>query len=317
MPGVWQGRVVRPVIMSGKLWMIGCTFCKLPAGTAYNYWTSTDGITWTGNGFIVGGATKSRQGIDPIVFNGQVYFFGGDNGTSGNPGTPYTDTREWQLGAPWNWLSTPNNFPPLSFYRSYVLDGVLYVAGGVNSATGVPNNQVWSSPDAYHWSPVVTTATNPPLWQSRSNHGVVVVPEPAKPDLVVTNIIWAPKNGNQSGVMPIPRSTTDQVYFTFTIKNNGTASTTLTPGSFQVTLNSVPQAIPVPPLLVVSPTSSVTLSPGQSYTFVDIPSNPTATIRQVPGNYTMKGNVDASNVIIESDETNNTGPSPYPILTIY
>ena len=317
MPAIWQGRVVRPVIYNGSLAMIGCTFCSGPAGVAYNYWSSLDGITWSLSGYITGGAAKSRQGTDPVVFKGQMYTFGGDKGVNGSPGLSYTDTLEWDLGAPWNWRSTPNNFPGLSFFRSYALDGVLYVSGGVNSATGVPNNQVWSSPDAYHWSPVATLATNPPLWEARSNHGVVVVPEPARPDLVVTDIAWTGKFGTAAGTQPIQRSAVDfDVWFDVTVQNRGTADAIINPAApaFLLTVNSTPMAVSVAPLASTGQPTPYILPPGQSYTWRSIKTVVGNTLRTTPGSYSIKATADASNGIPESDENNNAFTQPTPLI---
>lgn len=183
----------------------------------------------------------------------------------------------------------------------------LYVLGGSSIIPLGQIREVWkaTNPDvAAGWSLVTAT----PGWVSRLGHSVAVLP--LKPDLVITSIQWSDTFGAAPNNLPIAHSNDPYIYFTFIIKNIGTADATL-PVSFppfELSMDTVPQALSIPPFLLTSPASVITLAPGQSYTFNNIPNSSASTMRANVGSYVLTGFVDSHmpGSVDELSETNNT-----------
>lgn len=183
----------------------------------------------------------------------------------------------------------------------------LYVLGGALSNS--PTRDVWraANPDiAGGWLPQVTPN---PGWSSRFGHSVAVLP--LKPDLVITSIKWTGTYGNTPDNLPVAQSSTDPyIYFTFVIKNIGTADAvlTVTHPPFELKMDSVPQALSIPPFLLTSLANTITLAPGQSYTYNNVPNSSYSQMRVNVGSYVLTALVDSflPGTVDELSETNNT-----------
>jgi hypothetical protein len=105
-------------------------------------------------------AFSARQGAAVAGFLGQLYLFGGVN-ASGVLSDAWTSID----GITWNPLSgAPAN---RSYGKAIVLNNVLFLMGGLNSA-GTYLNDVWSTPDGVTWTEVTANAP----WGGRTDFEV-------------------------------------------------------------------------------------------------------------------------------------------------
>lgn len=183
----------------------------------------------------------------------------------------------------------------------------LYVLGGTTVSPLGGTHDIWkaTNPDIVGgWSLVTAN----PTWSSRFGHSVAVMS--FKPDLVITSIKWSDTYGAAPNNLPITHSNDPYIYFTFVVKNIGTADAVLTTTfpPFELSMDSVPQALSIPPFLLTSLGSTITLSPGQSYTFNNIPNSSASTMRANVGSYVLTATVDSHlpGAVDELSETNNT-----------
>jgi N-acetylneuraminic acid mutarotase len=295
------------LVFQNKMWLIGGGTTPSSGVGITNpdrlkdVWSSPDGMTWTHSD-----TNTTLAGIqDPqwtprtvaggSVFQNKMVVLGGSMQTV--PGATGVLTNEvWSSpdGVTWTQSTGAIGWSARRSPSVVTYNNTLYVLGGKSSASS-PLNDIWSSSDGVSWIQVTPSAP----WSGRHEFFALVVPRISipKPDLVVTNINFL----NQ----PIYQHLTPwSLPFLVTVKNNGNASALLTP-SFRTELTSIPTAGVTGALAVVSPTSQITLSPGQSYTFSGSTQS-TSIIGVYATTYQVTARTDTTSVISESNETNNT-----------
>jgi N-acetylneuraminic acid mutarotase len=133
------------VAFNGKLWVIGG--CVSATNCLNDVWSSVDGVAWTNE---VLSAPFSERGVGAIVFNNALWVLGGET----SAGVPIDDAWRSIDGINWTLQSRGAHASPRTRSVFQVLNGRLYVVGGVsngNYTTGVRYNDVWSSADGLTW----------------------------------------------------------------------------------------------------------------------------------------------------------------------
>jgi uncharacterized protein affecting Mg2+/Co2+ transport len=275
------------VVFDNKMWVIGGLSSS---GFMNDVWSSPDGVNWTQ---MTGNAPwVKRISHTAVALDNKLWVIGG------------MKTGSYQLNDVWyssngvSWTQATGNALWTSRFghASVVFDNKMWVLGGLHFfGSGGILNDVWFSPDGVSW----TQATGNAPWLARRLYQAVTVPASfgPKPDLIVTNITFSNQPIYQR-VSPWP------LPYTVTTKNNGNSPVTLSP-SFRIDLTSTPVAVPSGVLGTLSPTTAITLAPGQSYTFTGM-TRADATIGVYANTYQITATTDAGNSVVEVNEGNNT-----------
>jgi hypothetical protein len=146
----FEGSYNFPVfVVRGEMWAFH------PRGT----WTSRDGRTWTPTPLPSSGLNTGYQKY--VALGDAVYALGTMSGnyldlhlTSKIART--RDLRRWEV------VAAQSNLPPRVFYGAVVHGGKIWLMGGFDGRAYF--NDVWSSPDAVHWTRVLEHAP----WSARN-----------------------------------------------------------------------------------------------------------------------------------------------------
>jgi len=132
-------------VFGGKLWVFGG--CTSSTTCVNDVWSSDDGVTWVN---ASPSAAFSARGAGVVVFNNTLWMIGGETAA----GVAINDVWRSNDGINWTQQTLGTHFAPRTRYGVQVLNGRLYVVGGVSNgdyATGVAYNDVWSSADGVAW----------------------------------------------------------------------------------------------------------------------------------------------------------------------
>lgn len=135
-------------VFNNNLWIAGGNG---NGGNCLNdVWSSPDGVNWTEA--VTNAAWSARQWASLVTFdNGegagpQLWLVGGD--TCSN--NAFADVWSSPDGATWSAATTTAAFGPRDMQGCVVLNGKMYVMGGVNLSTYY--DDAWSSPDGVNWT---------------------------------------------------------------------------------------------------------------------------------------------------------------------
>jgi PKD repeat protein len=138
------------------MWILG----GLSNSGFYNdVWSSPDGTNWMQ--VTASAPWSARTGFGAVVFNGQMWVLGGNDGNNLNDVWASPDGTNWTevtAAAPWS---------PREWFGAVAFNNQMWVLGGNN---GNNLNDVWSSPDGTNWTQVMSAAS----WSQRSEFGSVM-----------------------------------------------------------------------------------------------------------------------------------------------
>ncbi|TQV74553.1 hypothetical protein FKG94_16205, partial [Exilibacterium tricleocarpae] len=198
------------VAFNDKLWLVG----GYDGRVTNDVWSSPDGIAWTQE--ETGNAVFSpRQKHQVVVFDNKLWVIGGLVGDyygeelalaeEGEGESDYTNDVWWSSdGIEWNQvLPSGDVFSPRFGHQVVVLDGKLWLVGGIGGEFIEAQTDVWSSENGSAWTQVSTTAP------ARSGEDQVVVFD-GKLWLVgsedvfgeVTNSVWSSQDGDEWSSIP-------------------------------------------------------------------------------------------------------------------
>ena len=137
-------------------------------------WSSPDGFTWTQ--LTADAGFEGRAGLSAIVFEGEIYVFGGSTandpsivGMGGPPRVYFGDV--WKSSDGINWVEVNDDAPWAARAGASVTvkDGYIYLLGGEFGFTGFPPpyfNDVWRTTNGADWELVTASAD----WSPRPGH---------------------------------------------------------------------------------------------------------------------------------------------------
>jgi hypothetical protein len=156
----------------------------VPSSTFFNdVWKSDDGSTWAQATPAAG--WEGRAGLSAVVFQGQIFVFGGSQGddvsTGGQGRRLFNDVWRSSDGEAWTRVTANAPWAPRAGAAAVVKNGYIYLLGGERGFTcgGAPGcvperdlyfNDVWRSRDGKRWD-LVTAAAG---WSPRPGHQCVV-----------------------------------------------------------------------------------------------------------------------------------------------
>lgn len=160
----WGARTGHETLVhNGQLFILGGGV----TGTLFSdVWSSLDGQTWL---FLTGASPWTpRIDFSSVSFNGKIYVIGGSTAVPVYP--YYTSVRAsdvWSSpdGVTWNQEIANAPWGSRSKHSSVVLNGKIYIIGGIETGRGLTND-VWSSSDGINWTQ--ETASAP--WSVREGH---------------------------------------------------------------------------------------------------------------------------------------------------
>ena len=164
-PFGWQGRVLHHVeVFKNKIWVMGGQriLSADPADHFNDVWNSEDGIHWN---LVTAHAAWSPRGIitGSAVFKNKMWIVAG-----GIYGEKYFN-EVWNSADGKKWAKvkqpSPAYFSPRYYNDIHVLDGKLWMMGGVNETGNL--NDVYFTEDGVHWTQVAYTD-----WGGRHAFGV-------------------------------------------------------------------------------------------------------------------------------------------------
>lgn len=276
-------------------------------------WHSSNGSAWTQAPNAPWG-DPYRIGYSSVSFGGKLWILGGvvynNSYSDSNDVWSSLDGITWAQSATPPWLGREG-------HASVVFNGNMWVIGGRHSFGGGYNfNDSWYSSNGTTW-----TQANPASapWLVRGYHAMVVTPVSfgTQPDLLVTDDLkWtdhynstisiANQNYGQGSVS----HGSQYVYFKAVIKNIGTAPLLTDNMTFKLYKGSVAPANVYGSLQFGN--TGITIAPSATYTIYfknDIPPVGSA------GTYHLILVGDTANIILESNETNNTsGAIPFTVI---
>jgi N-acetylneuraminic acid mutarotase len=334
-PG-WSAGLVLPLVFNNKLWVFG----GLNAGGTGqgDVWSSVDGVTWTRA--VSGAPWGARSMTNPVVFNNKIFIAGG----WGQPGVSMNDVWSSPDGINWTQVTAHAPWASRNGHSTIVFNNKLYVLGGYDSNNYM--NDVWSSVDGITWTQVTAHApwalryaqtslvfnntlyilggNNGPLlndiwssvdgitwtqvtahapWAPRYYSQTVVVTPPVLPDLTVSSLIFDANSLKQSNS---PRG----VVYTFTVRNVGSAPVTL-PAGFKFKLQ---QIAPVNRTIGEVSGAGTVLAPGNGTVFYSRIAQYSSPLFSTLGPVQVSLVADSTNLVTESDETNNTTAGSFTII---
>lgn len=139
-----QGLAQNLVEFANRLWLLG------PGGDGKtNAWSTTDGNDWVKSA----GASvlPMRQWPGTAVFDGKLWMVGGLEADSGNPAAR-NDVWSSTDGNTWTQVTTNAAFSARYGHSLFVLNGKLYLVGGIESAPYERKSDVWSTLDGVTWT---------------------------------------------------------------------------------------------------------------------------------------------------------------------
>jgi hypothetical protein len=320
------------IVFKNKLWVLGGCFNPSPS-----IWNTNDGVTWTQiipNG---GGSNVPTSCIDSVaVYGNSMWAFGDPNSTGslalwkssdgiswvnlganlplnqiGNTGTNpklvSSMGKLWWIGGNAYWTtdgltwtqSYSAGLLPVAQHILYTLNNSIFTTGGFFVAPVSPDD-IFSTTDGVNWN---QTIINLSPWHPLYTDAVNVPATFGLPDLVVSSLTFDPSSLKQSHS---PRG----VVYTFTVKNNGGTAVTL-PAGFKFILK---ETSPVSRTIgEVSGTGTV-LAPGNGTVFYSRIAQYSSPLFSTLGPVQVSLVADSTNLVTESDETNNTTAGSFTII---
>lgn len=129
----------------GKLWLFGG--CTSSTTCTNDVWSSDDGATWTNASTS---AAFTARGTRVVAFDNALWMMGGETAAEAAIDDLWRSTD----GVNWTQQTLGVHFAPRTRSGIQVLNGRLYVAGGISNgdyATEIRYNDVWSSADGVTW----------------------------------------------------------------------------------------------------------------------------------------------------------------------
>lgn len=155
----WQPRTfLRAMSFRGYIYLIGGFLYAPPDNVLGDVWRSKDGAAW--ERVTADAPWEDREHYGAEVLGDRLYLYGGVTYEDPEPGAwlrAFSDVWSTADGVNWRRETASAPWGPRRGFGSAVLDGQLWVFGGVDSYN-VPYNDVWSSPDGAHWTLVAAHA---------------------------------------------------------------------------------------------------------------------------------------------------------------
>ncbi len=145
----WWGRFSNPAVFyNGKLYTGGGNADSGTTTFPPDWWSSADGVSWTATG-----GSFSIAAVQPVIYNGIVYFVGADN---------YALSPSQQVWSTTDFATFTNVTKNAEFGNDFadtsavVFNNKIYAVGGCAAAsgeiiTGTYNMSVWYSSDGAYW----------------------------------------------------------------------------------------------------------------------------------------------------------------------
>ncbi len=323
------------LVYNNKIWVIGGGDNSM----MNDVWSSPDGVSWTQA--TANAAWYPREYHTSVVFNNKMWVIGGKLQGFIGP-TPPGDVWWSSDGITWTPATTNAPWSPRASHSSTVFNNKMWIIGGYSYSSSSTLNDVWSSPDGINWTQVTANANWFPryrhtsvtflnkmwvfggcynnIWSSldgitwsleNSNlanfgtcsHSIAVVPITfGLPDITVMSLTFDPNDLHQSFTNPF-------IHFDFTIKNISQVPVTI-PITTHFTLYKYPPLSLSSILLAdITPSAPITLQPNQTQTFTNMSTTGVPNLRATLGPISIYFEADATNVIAESNETNNIIPN--------
>ena len=152
----WWGRFSNPgVYYNGKLYTGGGNADSGTSTFPPDWWSSTNGVTWTATG-----GSFSIAAVQPVIYNNTVYFVGTDN---------YALSPSQQVWSTTDFVTFTNVTKNAEFGNDFadtsavVFNNKIYAVGGCAAAsgeviTGTYNMSVWYSSDGAYWQEATANA---------------------------------------------------------------------------------------------------------------------------------------------------------------
>ena len=147
-PGWEEMDYVRLVVYDSKLWLMGDLNREV--------WSSTDGTTWN---LISTNAIPPGDVCSIMVYDDKIWWMNPD---------PYRTTEVYNTtdGITWNLVTADHGYPARSHAGCAVVNGYMWVFGGVNPG-GQGLNDVWRSTDGVTWEEMTAST----IWSVREQFG--------------------------------------------------------------------------------------------------------------------------------------------------
>lgn len=184
-PGHWAPRgYFQAVTNGGSMYVVGGQDFGIMSNFYNDVWRSEDGVEWTQ--LTADAGWTPRAGLRAVVFNDEIYIFGGsqfDDGAIIGPGGPsriyFNDVWKSADGVAWQQMTDSAPWEPRAGAVVVVKDGYMILLGGEDGFLCEPQpncqlpyfNDVWRSRDGATWELVTDSAG----WSPRPGHQCAVV----------------------------------------------------------------------------------------------------------------------------------------------
>lgn len=154
----WRARCHHAsVVFKGRVWILGgLAYDEVAKRNVYlkDVWSSSDGVAWTAAKAAVPWPERCHHAA--VVCQERIWVMGGENGGGENRLSDVWSTDDGE-----HWIQAANAAPwgGRSYHASTVHKDQLWILGGLCPGPGGRfRNDVWSSTDGAHWTPITTEA---------------------------------------------------------------------------------------------------------------------------------------------------------------
>jgi hypothetical protein len=184
-PDHWAPRAYFQAVTKGSsMYVVGGQDFGIMSNFYSDVWESQDGVEWTQLTSDAG--WTPRAGLRAVVFNDEIYIFGGsqfDDGAIIGPGGPariyFNDVWKSADGITWQQMTDDAPWEPRAGAVVVVKDGYMVLLGGEDGFLCEPQpdcelpyfNDVWRSRDGASWELVTASAG----WSPRPGHQCAVI----------------------------------------------------------------------------------------------------------------------------------------------